>query len=128
MNKPIIFGANVSGSNDMAHRCSTNLDVQHRAWPLIAPVKLTHILLSIIKLLSTHWLRQQELLAIKYVRRFPRCRAANSIALKLTIRIAGLTQPKFDYLLIFFTIHWLQHFQRIPIAVDSSSAAREKFK
>jgi hypothetical protein len=53
---------------------------------------------------------------------FPVAGGANSIALELTIRIAGLTQLKFDYLLIFFTIDWQQHIQRIPIEVDSNRA------
>jgi hypothetical protein len=60
---------------------------------------------------------------VKHVRRFPPFEgAANSIALELTIRIAGLTQLKFDYSLIFFTIDWRRNIQRIPIEVDSSRA------
>jgi hypothetical protein len=41
---------------------------------LVAVLTLTQTFLSIIKLLSTHLLRQQELLALNTVRRFPHLR------------------------------------------------------
>jgi hypothetical protein len=68
---------------------------------LIAPLTPTQMRLSIIKLLSTRLLRQQELLALNTVRRFPLLGEANSIAWEEAIRRAEAAQPKFDYRGIF---------------------------
>src|SRR5271166_5788293 len=59
-------------------------EIQKRTALLSAPLTLTQMSLSIIKLLSTHLLRQQESLALNMVRRFPHLRGGKLHCLTLT--------------------------------------------
>jgi hypothetical protein len=95
MNEPVTLKVCLPTQKRLGERSAKLARIQKQTALPIAPLTLTQMLLSTIKLLSTPLKVQQELLAVNMVRRFPCFGEANSIAFPVIYSNSGRHTTEF---------------------------------